>query len=73
MSMPGGMSGAELAEVARRQYPELQVLFATGYTEHSPAYEKFVECGALLLSKPYRKELLSEYVCRTLAQRDVLA
>lgn len=72
MNMPGGMSGAELAEQARRTYPELQVLFATGYTEHSPAYEKFIECGALLLSKPYRKDLLASLVARTLAQRDTL-
>lgn len=73
MTMPGGMNGAELAEIARQRMPELQVMFATGYTEHSPVYEKFIECGSLVLSKPFRKDMLAECVLRTLAQRDSLA
>lgn len=73
MTMPGDMNGAELAEMARQRMPDLPIMFATGYTEHSPVYEKFIECGALVLSKPFRKEMLAECVVRTLAQRDTFA
>jgi CheY-like chemotaxis protein len=31
--MPGGMSGPELAEAARRLRPDLRVLFTTGYAD----------------------------------------
>ena len=62
----------ELAEAVRRRFPELPVLFATGYAENSPAYERLVEVGALMLSKPYRKETLSQSIAAALAQRDLV-
>ncbi|MCW5772792.1 MAG: PAS domain S-box protein [Rhodospirillaceae bacterium] len=56
--MPGGMSGLELAEAARRLRPGLAVLFTSGYAEGAlqPG------AGALprnLLRKPYRREELA--------------
>ena len=58
--MPGGMSGWELAEQARRIRPSLPVLFTSGY-----ALETLVEHGrahaqAIVLTKPYRKAELAQ-------------
>ena len=58
--MPGGMSGWELADQARRIRPGLPVLFTSGY-----ALETLVEQGrapaqAVVLTKPYRKAELAQ-------------
>lgn len=54
--MPGKMDGWEIARRARAVRPQLPVIYATGYSAHSPA---IVE-GALLFIKPYRvSEILS--------------
>ena len=56
--MPGGMSGGELAEKARRLYPDLKVLFTSGYTEQASVQAGVIE-GGVLLKKPYRKPELA--------------
>lgn len=54
-AMPG-MNGAELAQAARQRYPELPVVFVTGYAEIGglDADEAFI------VQKPYRSEELAE-------------
>ncbi|WP_271614652.1 hybrid sensor histidine kinase/response regulator [Bradyrhizobium sp. CCBAU 51627] len=58
--MPGGMSGWELADQARRIRPALPVLFTSGY-----ALETLVEQGrghahSVVLTKPYRNAELAQ-------------
>ena len=57
VTMPGGMSGPELAEAARRLRPDLKVLFTTGYageaTEHTLQH---------MLQKPYDRRGLAQAV-----------
>ena len=56
--MPGGMDGRQLAEIARRRWPHLKVLLASGF----PGSLVAGRGGATLprlLSKPYRKEQLA--------------
>jgi PAS domain S-box-containing protein len=60
MVMPGGMSGAQLAEAARRLRPGLKVLFTSGYAEGSLQARGGGDAGFKLLSKPYRKQALAE-------------
>ena len=50
--MPGGMDGVELGRVARRTYPTLRVLHASGYKTVED-----LEPGEapMVLQKPYRK------------------
>ena len=58
--MPGGISGVELAEQIRRQYPAVRVVLATGYPEAAARLdrERFA-----LLTKPYTVEQLAGALC----------
>ena len=48
--MPGSMNGWTLAEIARAQWPELKVIYASGYSDVA---QRLVS-GSQFLSKPYR-------------------
>ena len=51
--LPGGMNGADLAQLASERYPGLKVLYTSGYTENANIHETGTEMR--LISKPYRK------------------
>lgn len=53
--LPGGMNGVELAEEAQRQYPNLKVLFTSGYPENALAHYQRPNQNLELIPKPYRK------------------
>jgi PAS domain S-box-containing protein len=57
--MPGGMTGRQLAEAAKRQRPALKTLFTSGYTEDSVQRLGQMDPGVRLLSKPYRRHDLA--------------
>ncbi|UPK33843.1 PAS domain S-box protein [Bradyrhizobium sp. 186] len=57
--MPGGISGWELAGLARKVRPELHVLLTSGYALETLAANGHVRQGALILEKPYRKAELA--------------
>lgn len=63
--MPGGMSGTQLAEAARRIQPELKVLFTSGY--HQPAAANTGAEIRHVLAKPYRRADLAAKVQEALA------
>jgi CheY-like chemotaxis protein len=67
-AMPG-MTGADLALILRRQYPELSILLATGYAElkGSDAFE------LPRIAKPYTQQQLSLQIAPLLAERAVAA
>jgi two-component system CheB/CheR fusion protein len=58
--MPGGINGRELAQRARKRWPEIKVVFTSGFSgarligEAGPLFPRVP-----LLSKPYRKEDLA--------------
>lgn len=58
--LPGAMSGVELAEKARLGYPNLNVLFTSGFTREviTPDFE--------LLEKPYNKSKLASMISQAL-------
>ncbi|RXH19332.1 PAS domain S-box protein [Bradyrhizobium guangzhouense] len=58
--MPGGMSGWELAEQARRVRPGLPVLFTSGYALETLVEQGRVQAHAVVLTKPYRKAELAQ-------------
>jgi CheY-like chemotaxis protein len=66
--MPGGMNGKELAAEARRQRPELPVLFTSGFPGTAQDGDLTFDKDDVLLSKPYRKQQLARAVRETLAR-----
>ena len=62
MMMPGGLNGRELAERARALWPGLKVLFSSGYSNETLMEDGRLIDGITLLSKPYSKRQLAEFV-----------
>ncbi len=56
------MTGAELAAVLSGRYPELKVLFTTGYTRNAIVHNGMLDAGKHLLSKPFAIEDLAAKV-----------
>jgi CheY-like chemotaxis protein len=64
--MPGGLTGRQLAEVAKRKRPALKTLFTSGYTEDSVLRLGQLDPGVRLLSKPYRRQELAQRIRESL-------
>jgi PAS domain S-box-containing protein len=58
--MPGGMSGWELADQARRIRPGLPVLFTSGYALETLVEQGRAHAQAVVLTKPYRRAELAQ-------------
>ncbi len=56
------MSGRELADTAKAAYPDLQVLFTTGYARNAIVHAGRLDAGVALLTKPFTHEALSSKV-----------
>ncbi|MER2535975.1 MAG: PAS domain-containing protein [Rhizobiaceae bacterium] len=56
--MPG-MTGRELAVVARQKAPALKVLYTTGYTRNAVVHNGVLDAGTHLLQKPFSIEQLA--------------
>ncbi len=54
-----GLSGRQLATVARQYRPELKILFVTGYAEHATGHTKFLEPGMEMVTKPFALDALA--------------
>src|SRR5262249_29845965 len=52
ISLPG-MGGDELAALARRRWPQLRIVFATGYDSISAASSTAASPDGMLVRKPY--------------------
>ncbi len=66
MIMPGGLTGRDLAEQAKKLRPSLRVLLTTGYAEH-PSFGQAEPGEIEFLRKPYRREELIAALNATLA------
>jgi CheY-like chemotaxis protein len=60
--MPGGMSGVDLADEARRRRPSLKVLFTSGYPQGALARRAQPVVPSPSLGKPYRKAELARII-----------
>jgi CheY-like chemotaxis protein len=69
--MPGLLSGPALARRARQLFPDMAVLFTSGYTQKALGPDEQLDHDARLLSKPYRREQLAQEVRQAL-QRDTV-
>jgi CheY-like chemotaxis protein len=59
MVLTGGMSGRDMAEEAARRNDGLKVLFMSGYAENAAELNGWVDKGADMLQKPFRKRDLA--------------
>jgi PAS domain S-box-containing protein len=63
-AMPG-MNGAEVATAARQIYPNLPIIFASGYSD-TAAIEAAVGTDAILMRKPFRIDELQAVVAQVM-------
>ena len=59
--MPG-IGGGELARVLQAKYPQLKVLFSSGYTDDSVVRHGILEAEVAFIHKPYRPQALARKV-----------
>jgi CheY-like chemotaxis protein len=68
--MPG-MSGRDLAERLIIDYPALEVLYLSGYTDEAIAHHGVVHAGINLLHKPFTPDALARRVREVLDQQAI--
>ncbi len=66
--MPG-MSGSELAGLLKPLYPEIKILFMSGYTDNAIVRQGVLEKGINYIQKPFTMEGLARKVREVLDQR----
>ncbi len=62
VGLPGGQNGRQLADAARRDRPELKVLFTTGYARDAIVHHGRLDPGVELIVKPYTYAALAEKI-----------
>ena len=60
--LPGGMSGKQIADEAKRLQPGIRVLFTTGYAENAVVHDGQLDEGVTLINKPYMRHELLEII-----------
>ncbi len=68
--MPGGLSGGELAEEARRLRPEMKIIFCSGFPADALAERPFGLRDGPLLRKPYHGAEIHAMIRQALAQEE---
>src|SRR5690606_21450929 len=64
--MPGPLRSPELAQKAKLLFPDMAVLFTSGYTQNAIVHGGRLDPGVELLSKPYRREDLARKIRQVL-------
>ena len=59
--MPG-MNGPEMARELKARYPDLKVLFMSGYSEHQAILNGFKEIADIFIAKPFTREALIQKI-----------
>jgi CheY-like chemotaxis protein len=60
--LPGSLNGRDLAASLRQRYPDLPVLYTTGYTRNAIVHQGRLDPGVHLLNKPYSQQDLAHKV-----------
>jgi PAS domain S-box-containing protein len=67
IGLPGGLNGRQMAEAARKQRPDLKVLFITGYAENAVLSHGHIDAGMQVMTKPFAMEGLASRIRSLLA------
>jgi CheY-like chemotaxis protein len=62
IGLPGGLNGRQLADEARRRWPEIRVLLTTGYTRDAMVRHGRLDPGVELLVKPFTEADLARKI-----------
>jgi CheY-like chemotaxis protein len=54
-----GMNGRQLAEIARGRFPDLPILFVTGYAENAAIRSGFLGTNMDMITKPFQIDALA--------------
>jgi signal transduction histidine kinase/CheY-like chemotaxis protein len=73
IGLPGGMSGRELADEARRRWPGLPVLLTTAYARSAIVHHGRLDGGVDLVTKPFTLHDLASRIERILASEPARA
>lgn len=68
VGLPGGINGRQMADAARIKWPDLKVLFITGYAENAAIGNGQLEAGMHVLSKPFAIEALATLIKNILTE-----
>jgi CheY-like chemotaxis protein len=60
--LPGSLTGRDLANRLRQRYPDLPVLYTTGYTRNAIVHQGRLDPDVHLLNKPYTQQDLAHKV-----------
>ena len=60
--LPGQLNGRQVAEQALQAYPNLKVIFMSGYARDAIVEQGRLAAGVRLLSKPFNPSVLGEWV-----------
>ncbi|TDJ65093.1 MAG: PAS domain-containing sensor histidine kinase [Proteobacteria bacterium] len=66
--LPGGVSGPEIAAKAKNLYPNLKLVFMSGYAANLYTHDKIPGFDETLLSKPFKLAYLAKVIHDTLAE-----
>jgi PAS domain S-box-containing protein len=66
VGLPNGVNGRQLADEAQRRWPDLKVLFTTGYTRNAIVHHDRLDPGVELLVKPFTQSDLAVKIRRLL-------
>lgn len=69
IGLPNGMNGRDLADTVRRIYPDLPILFITGYASGAADRTDFIAEGMDVLIKPFAIETLAARIHTLLQSR----
>jgi CheY-like chemotaxis protein len=53
VGLPGGLNGRQLADEARKRYPDLLVLYTTAYARNAIVHQGRLDPGVELITKPF--------------------
>jgi PAS domain S-box-containing protein len=67
--LPGGVSGRQLADEARKRAPGIKILFTTGYTRNAIVHNGTLDPGVELVTKPFTMAVLARKVLEMLPGR----
>lgn len=67
--MPG-LNGRRLADKARETWPDLKVLYTTGYTRNAIVHNGMLDAGVAFIAKPFTIEQIARKVRQVLDAKD---